>query len=639
MFEDADIIAVDTETTGLNPWIGDRPFGISMASASDEAKWFEFTVNNQTRMPNLAGTDYNEAKAILENPNIAKVFFNAQFDLRMLEFAGINVAGNIEEASLAVRICGTDRIFWKLKPLCKHFFDIPDDDEQVLRKHVQTLRNRAKLIGYNLGAELEQDYWLCQWAGNIMLGGLHQLKTFQSASTVKQRQLEDEARQQAKEMRNSVEQYGTLDAIRTITAWLFFKEMLEEKKLWGVYQDETELLLDVTYGMVSKGIQLSQTAVEQGTIKAKRQLAISRFKLNKTFWNGFNPNSVNDKRRYFIDYKKLIPLGYSKKTYAASIDETFLEYHAKTEPGARAIIDHVAAKKAKSTYFDYMASNHDDSWVLHPDLNQYGTLTGRYSGRFLTIPKRAKEGSIMLDVRKCMVPRTGCYWLLADYSQIEARIYADEFEEETMLKAFANKEDVYTALQQTILRHTRIDVGRQVAKNIFLGKIYGLGLEHLIEMILEESHTDVDRDGAADIVEAFDSTFPIVAESMQKTAKRVERVGFVKNRYGQIIYVPYDTAYKGVNYIIQSTAQRVIKKAMLRLRSWLQKNHKVIWLLLQIHDELAFEVRQSIMPTKVAKIIKPIMEDTEGMFERVQLTVDFEICKSNWLEKEELVLS
>jgi DNA polymerase-1 len=285
-----------------------------------------------------------------------------------------------------------------------------------------------------------------------------------------------------------------------------------------------------------------------------------------------------------------------------------------------------------------MVENHDGSWVLHPDLNQYGTLTGRFSGRFLTIPKRAKQGSIMLDVRRCMIPREGCYWLLGDYSQIEARIYADEFEETTMLEAFKNGEDVYTALEQTILKHTKIDVGRQVAKNIFLGKIYGLGLEHLIEMILEESHSDVDRDGAADIVEAFDSTFPIVAESMQKTAKRVERLGFIRNRYGQIIYVPYDFAYRGVNYIIQSTAQRVIKRAMLRLSRWLKKNEKLIWLLLQIHDELAFEVKQSVNPIKVARIIKPIMEDTEGYFEKVKLIVDFEMCKDNWLEKEEVVL-
>jgi DNA polymerase I-like protein with 3'-5' exonuclease and polymerase domains len=642
MFRHSDIIAVDTETTGLNPWTGDRAFGVSMADANDRTAWFEFPVNAVTREVNYNTPDYATVKTILENKHIEKVFFNAQFDLRMLEFAGINVAGNIHESSLAVRICGVDRMYWKLKPLCKHFFDISDEDESTLKKYVQTLRARAKDLHYGLGAELAQDYWLIQHAANIMSCGLHLLKTYESASWTKKKTLDDEAKQTANEMHNAVGKYGTLDAVRTITTWIFFEEQLREKKLYDIYEEENELLLNTTYEMVSRGIQLDEEAVKRGMIKAKQLQATTRFKINKTFWYGFNPNSVNDKRRYFIDYKRLVPLNHSKKTSAPSIDETFLEYHAKTEPGARAIIDHVAARKAKATYFDYMASNHDTEWVIHPDLNQFGTLTGRYSGRFLTMPKRAKPGSIMLDVRRCLVPREGCYWLLADYSQIEARIYADEFEEETMIAAFTNGEDVYTALQNSILQNTKVDVGRQVAKNIFLGKIYGLGLEHLIEMIMEESHVDVDRDGAADIVVAFDETFPGVSESMKKVGKKVERTGFIKNRYGQIIYVPYDFSYKGVNYIIQSTAQRFIKRAMLRLADWLTTYnslnvHFQINMLLQIHDELMFECTDVTAPKKLAACIKSIMEDTEGKFDKVRLTVEFELCTKNWLEKEKLV--
>lgn len=638
MFDDCSIIAVDTETTGLNPWTGDRPFGISLATAAEETAWFEFAVNAGTREVKYNTPDYAIVKGILEDTTIDKVFFNAQFDIRMLEFAGINVAGNIHESSLAVRICGVDRPYWKLKPLCKHFFDISDEDEQILKKFIQTLRTRAKSLHYNLGEVLEQDYWLIQHAGNIMLCGLHLLKTYQDASLTKKGNLDDEARRIAKDMHDAVKHYGTRDAVRTIITWLFFEEQLREKKLYGIYEEENELLLNTTYNMVSRGIQLDRDAVQRGMVKAKQLQAVTRFKINKTFWYGFNPNSVNDKRRYFIDYKRLMPLSHSKKTSAPSIDEAFLEYHARTEPGAKAIIEHVAARKAKATYFDYMAVNHDAEWVLHPDLNQYGTLTGRYSGRFLTVPKRAKPGSIMLDVRRCLVPREGCYWLLADYSQIEARIYADEFEEETMLAAFSKGEDVYTALEESIIKHTKVDVGRQVAKNIFLGKIYGLGLEHLIEMIMEESHVDVDRDGAVDIVVAFDDTFPIVSESMKRIAKQVERTGFIKNRYGQVIYVPYDFAYKGVNYIIQSTAQRFIKRAMLRLAIRLENMKDSVCLLLQIHDELMFECSNGVKAVKLAKHIKPIMEHDGEKFKSVQLTVEFEVCTKNWLEKEELVL-
>lgn len=640
MFANTDTIAVDTETTGLNPWTGDRFFGCSMASAEEETHWLEFPVDPFTREVNYGGKwldQFNQLATVLENPKIEKVFFNAQYDLRMLEFADIQVAGQIQDLSIAARVCGVDRMYWKLKPLCKMFFDIADDDEAKLKKTTQTLRNRAKLLGYKLGEVVEQDYWLQQYASSVMLGGLHQLKTWQNASETKQKQLDQEARDIAKEMRSDCKTYGVQDVVRTIVGWLYFSEELKQKKLWKIYRQEMDLMLGVTYKMVSRGIQTNSDTVRHGVVKAKQQLALARWKLNKTFWNGFNPNSVNDKRRYFIDYKRLLPLNHSKKTMNPSIDETFLAYYAKREPGAKAIIDHVSAGKAESTYFNWMVSNHDGSWVLHPDLNQFGTLTGRFSGRFLTIPKRAKPGSIMLDVRRCFVPRENHYWLLGDYSQIEARIYADEFEESTMIKAFANGEDVYTALEQTILDNTKIDVGRQVAKNIFLGKIYGLGLDHLIEMILEESHSDVDHYGAEQIVKAFDDTFPIVAESMQKVARRVERMGFVRNRYGQILYVPFDYAYKGVNYIIQSTAQRVIKEAMLRIAKQLKRLWHDVHLILQIHDELVFEVHEKIDAQTLALEIKDLMEQTDK-FPHVKLTADFEICTDNWLEKKELEL-
>lgn len=629
-----DVIAVDTETTGLNPWIGDRAFGISICDTELNSQWFEFPVDCKTREVTYDGYEYDKIKSILEDESITKVFFNAPYDLRMLEYAGICVQGPIEESSLAVRICGVDRIFWKLKPLAKEYLDIPDDDEKDLKKYVQTLRSRAKLIGYNLGEVLEQDYWLIQYAGNIMLGGLHELKTYQNASENKKKELDTIARQHAKQMRQATKDYACQDVVRTIAVWLLFEEELKKKSLYHIYEEELELLLDITYDMVTRGIQVSIDNLQHGLQKSRAQKAKARFRLDKTFWNGFNPNSVYDKRRYFIDYKRLRPLTYSKKTMEPSIDDNFLQYYAKVEPGAKAIVEYIGARKAKSTYFDWLTTNRDRDSVIHPDLNQYGTLTGRYSGRLLTIPKRAEPGNIMLDVRKCFVPRPYTYWLLADYSQIEARIYADEFEEQTMIDAFANDEDVYTALEQTILSNTGIDVGRQVAKNIFLGKIYGLGLDHMEEMIMEESHTDVDSKGASAIVEAFDKTFPGVNQSMQQVAKRVERVGFIRNRYGQLIYVPYDYAYKGVNYIIQSTAQRFIKRAMLRLRSLMKK--QVIHLVLQVHDELIFEVPEDKDPVKLAQRIRPIMEEDDSLFHHVELKVDFEIAKESWLEKTEL---
>lgn len=636
------LIAVDTETTGLNPWRGDRLFGISMADANDNDLWIQWLVDPFTRevhydgIPLTVDASYKQVKEILEDETVTKVFFNAPYDIRMLEFADINVSGPIEESSLAVRICGVERIYWKLKPLCKQFFEISDDDEKSLKAYTRTLRGRAKLLGYNLGENLSQDYWLMQCANTVMLKGLFALKTYQDASEAKQVQLQTITNQHAAMMTDSVAKYGTIDAIRTITTWLFFSEMLKEKNLYGLYEEENELLINCTYEMISKGLQLDINQLKSGLTKAKHHKAKARFKINKSIWFGFNPQSTKQKQRYFFDYRKLQPLSHSKKTMNPSCDETFLEYYAKVEDGAKAIVDFTKASKVKSTYFDWMISSYDNNQVLHPDLNQFGTLTGRYSGRLLTMPKRAPDGHIMLDVRKCFVPRDGCYWLMPDYKQIEARIYADEFNETTMLEAFENDNDVYVALEETIEEHSGFDVGRQIAKNIFLGKIYGLGLDHLIEMIIAESHEDVSIEGAADIIDAFDNTFPIVNESMKRVQRMVERMGFIRNRYGQVIYVPYDFAYKGVNYTIQSTAQRIIKRAMLALIRQQVVDFESVSLLLQMHDELVFEVSNDIDPDDIIPTINELMTNTNGHFPDELIQVEFAIAKNNWLDKEDI---
>ena len=272
-------------------------------------------------------------------------------------------------------------------------------------------------------------------------------------------------------------------------------------------------------------------------------------------------------------------------------------------------------------------------------MNQFGTKTGRYSGRFQTIPKRLPPGDVMLGVRKAITPRPGHVIYCADYKQIEARVYADEFEEATLLRAFADEADPYDYLKDAIVEGTGAPIDRQIAKSIFLGKIYGLGVTTMCgsirdKMAAQGEAAEVDLDDAREVLEAFNETFPDVGRAMKETQRQARRDGFVVNRYGQKVLVDRDFAYRGVNYIIQPTAARLMKRAMINCHKYLEEIG-FGWLILTIHDELMFEFEKSRRPLWALRGLKERMEDNEGMFPLVTTPVDFEKCTRNWLERQD----
>ncbi len=132
------------------------------------------------------------------------------------------------------------------------------------------------------------------------------------------------------------------------------------------------------------------------------------------------------------------------------------------------------------------------------------------------------------------------------------------------------------------------------------------------------------------MVTCFDDAFPRVSGFMKDTIRQARNDGYVTNRYGQRITVWRDDAYKGVNYIIQSSAARLMKRAMVRCHKYLQKIG-FGWLVLTIHDELIFEFSKDNRPLWALRGLKNIMEDNGGMFPRVATTVDVSKVVKDWL--------
>lgn len=620
------VVAVDTETTGLDVWTGDRPFAFSFTNRQMKSAYFEFPVNPFTRrvMYEKRLKSFNRIRRFMSDERITKIFFNAKFDIRMCEHAGIETKGRVEDAAFASRISGVPRHLWKLKPLCKHYFDMSDEDQALLHSAVGSLRGQAKKFRWKVSNEVEPDYWLTQYAVPLMREGIQKRKQFSRPDVAR-------AIERGKRMKKLVRKYACNDTERTIAAWEFFKRQLRELDMWHLYEEEMYELWPVTYAMESHGLYIHRKTAQRCRAETMKKLKRARRTIKRELPKDFNPNSHKQKVEQFVEKRGLEPLRHTPAGNP-QMDRMFFEHYEKKDEVIGALIEQSKCNKAIGTYHDYYLTAADEHGIIHPDLNQIGTKTGRYSGRFQTVPKRAPKGDVMLEVRRPFRPRPGHVWYLADYAQIEARIWADEFDEQNMLQAFEENRDPYDELTEQILSITKYELRRRESKDIFLGKLYGLGRQKLIWKLMEARHgEDVDDEWADDIIVAFDTAVPKVQESMEQTKKLARAQGYVENRYGQRVYIEGDKYYTGVNYLIQPSAARLMKRAMIRCHRYLQEIGYGR-LLLTIHDELVFEFPLNKRPIRVLRTLKELMEDSEDVF-RVKTPVDIEKVTHSWLER------
>ena len=654
-------VACDTESTGLNPWIGDRPFAFSFATAKGATAYFEFPVDPMTRevLYRKKPKTFKKLQRFFADPKIEKVFHNAKHDVRMLEMAGIPVAGLIFDTEFKLRICDSTRQSYELKPVADDLFGIGKEDQKELGSAVAGLRSRAKRLGWAIAEDNEADYWLIQYAKEILIRSLKLLKTYQNAGPAARRKMRINARRKAKAMVELCQRYAVTDAERTITLDLFLEPLLDEYKVRHIYDEEMREVWPVVYGIESRGVYLNRRTVKKGLKKAKRQFAEhtetieklcrkAKSKLNpKTF-----PNSYPQKAAYFLEELQLDPLHYAKKTGNAKLDKTFLEFYAETVPMCGAIQGQGAAAKAINTYFLNYLSWMDELGIIHGSFQQCGAKTGRFACRnpnLQNVPKRlkAKLDKIMLEVRRPFGPRPGHVWYMLDFSQIEARLFADYANEKFMLKSFRRGRDVYQDFADVIADETGLSIERQETKSIFLGKLYGLGLKKLIKSIMDAMHGQkVDEDDARNVIDVFDNNFPRVSEFMQETIAYAKEHQSVYNRYGQRVDIlpprfdpsigrMIDDSYKGVNYIIQSSAARLMKRAMVKCAAFL-KEIGYGWIVMTIHDELVFEFPVDRRPKWVIQRLADLMADNEGKFPRVKTPVEVTKTTGSWLEPVEV---
>jgi len=350
----------------------------------------------------------------------------------------------------------------------------------------------------------------------------------------------------------------------------------------------------------------------------------------------FNLNSPVQLRELLFNELKLSAKGLKKTKSGYSTDADVLEKLAAVHPLPRKLIEYRTISKLKSTYADALSEViSSGTGRIHTTWHQALVPTGRVSSsdpNLQNIPTRSVEGR---RIRRAFVPKPGCIFVSADYSQIDLRVLAHLSGDKTLVNAFNVGEDIHVRTATEVLGVTPDKVNaeaRRLAKVINFGIIYGMGPQRLageLGIALAE---------ASDYIKRYFERLPGVRAWLDETVRIARTTGYVTTMYGRRRYLPELNAQPGgaraqaeriaINTPIQGTAADLIKLAMIRLDQALRERGLGARMILQVHDELLLEAPEAEWQ-EAAKLAKREMEGVAEL--KIPLKVDLK-SGANWAE-------
>ncbi len=421
---------------------------------------------------------------------------------------------------------------------------------------------------------------------------------------------------------------------------LKLKEELESAGMLQVYSELELPLLPAVYGMERAGTAVDTALLGELSERFEKKLAELQLEANQLTGTEINLNSP--KQVAFLLYEKL-NLGLAeaqKKQFKIkdgySTGEEALQYLKAAHPVVPLLLEYREISKLKSSFVDNLLAAAGPDGRLHTTFDQLGTATGRFSSskpNLQNIPARSESG---LLVRKCFTVREGFVMLSADYSQIDLRVLAHLSGDRNLTEAFRNGEDIHLRTAAEVfhcLPQLVTPEMRRAAKAINFGIVYGqtpMGLSREL---------GISRSEAADYIKHYFEACPGVKEWSDKTMAEAKLKGFVTTFAGRRRLLPELAASNphlrsfaeraAVNTPVQGGSADIIKKAMVSLFGRL-KDLKDIVMLLQVHDELVFEVRRDKLKEAAALIRK----EMEGAYTlSVPLKADLK-TGLNWRDME-----
>ncbi|AXT57799.1 DNA polymerase I [Aquimarina sp. AD1] len=570
-------VCFDTETTGLDPLTAEL-VGISFSWEAGKGFYIPFPENQ-----NEAQELIEQLRPFFEDENITKIGQNLKYDIKVLAKYNLDVKGKLFDTMLA---------HYLINPDMRHNMDVLS--ETYLN---YTPVSITELIGKK---------------------GKNQL-SFRQVPQEKQTE------------------YAVEDADITFQLKEHFTPELNEANILSLFEDIEVPLLRVLAAMEIEGINLDNEFLQSLSEELNNDIKTLETDIYKEAGEEFNIASPKQLGIILFEKMKLVDKPKKTKTGQYSTAEDVLSYLAKDHKIIQNILDYRGLSKLKSTYVDALPNQINESTGrVHTDYMQTVAATGRLSSNnpnLQNIPIRTERGR---QVRKAFIPRDAEHILLAaDYSQIELRIIAALSEEETMINAFKSGEDIHASTAAKVFNVPIEEVTREQrsnAKTVNFGIIYGVSAFGL------SNQTDLSRSEAKELIDTYYKTYPKLRNYMSEQVDFARENGYVQTVLGRRRYLKdinsANAVVRGaaernaVNAPIQGSAADIIKIAMINIHQKLKEDNYKTKMLLQVHDELVFDVYKPELE-KIQSLIKSEMENAYTL--AVPLDVDMGLGE-NWLE-------
>ncbi|MBW5408185.1 DNA polymerase I [Morganella morganii] len=409
--------------------------------------------------------------------------------------------------------------------------------------------------------------------------------------------------------------YAAEDAdITLLLHQALYPQLEAEKSLLHIYQDIEMPLVPVLSRMERTGVLIDANVLAAQSVQLTARLDELEKQAFAIAGEEFNLSSPKQLQTILFE-KMNLPVLKKTPGGAPSTNEEVLEELADNHELPRVILEHRSLSKLKTTYTDKLPLMVDPKTRrVHTSYHQAVTATGRLSSRdpnLQNIPVRTDEGR---RIRQAFIARDGYCIMAADYSQIELRIMAHLSQDKGLLKAFAEGKDIHRATAAEVFGVPLEDVTadqRRSAKAINFGLIYGMSAFGLARQL------GIPRGEAQRYMDLYFERYPGVLEYMARTREHAAEKGYVETLEGRRLWLPEINSRNGmrrkaaereaINAPMQGTAADIIKKAMIAVDDWLQKENIDALMIMQVHDELVFEVRKE-QQAEMAEKIRGLME-------------------------------
>jgi DNA polymerase-1 len=432
-------------------------------------------------------------------------------------------------------------------------------------------------------------------------------------------------------------EYAVEDADITWQLKEHFTKELESGNVTKLFSDIELPLVSVLTAMEIEGINLNSNFLKELSVALTDDIIRLEKSIYEQAGEEFNIASPKQLGIVLFENMQLVAKPKKTKTGQYKTGEDILSFLAKDHQIIRDIQEYRQYKKLQSTYVDALPNEvNPNTGRIHTQYMQAVAATGRLSSNnpnLQNIPIRTERGR---EVRKAFIPRNENYVLLAaDYSQIELRIIAALSEEENMINAFKNGEDIHASTAAKVFNIPLNEVTREQrsnAKTVNFGIVYGVSAFGL------SNQTDLSRSEAKELIDTYYETYPKLKAYMSAQVDFAREHGYVetvlkRRRYLKDInsrnaMVRSGAERNAVNAPIQGSAADIIKLAMIHIYNRFEKEQFKSKMLLQVHDELVFDVHKDEL-----EIIKPIIKyEMENAF-KMAVPLDVEIgLGKNWLE-------